>query len=123
MLATSTALQLARPPTARWQPKSCASRRDGAERGELRIAAGARRDDGDLGRPGIRCGTAALIADLEDARLRRNELPVWILTGAGWKDLQRLTADAERIPRIGPTDIGDRIDTRANSLAHTPRAG
>lgn len=73
--------------------------------------------------PASAAGLAALIADVQDARLSRKDHPVLILTGAGWKDLQRFAAHAERIPHIGPTDVGARIDTWADSLAQTPRVG
>lgn len=60
--------------------------------------------------PAAAAGLAALVLDHECGRIGADDHPVMILTGAGWKDLSRLTAEAERVALVDLGEVTDRID-------------
>lgn len=60
--------------------------------------------------PAAAAALAALIDDVEHDRLEPGSHPVLILTGAGWKDLSRFTADAEQIPLVDLGDVSEHIE-------------
>ncbi|NED94759.1 pyridoxal-phosphate dependent enzyme [Phytoactinopolyspora alkaliphila] len=50
--------------------------------------------------PAAAVGLAALLTDLDRGRIDAGHHPVLLLTGAGWKDQNRFTAQAARIPAV-----------------------
>lgn len=56
--------------------------------------------------PASAASLAALIADRSEGRIGRTDIPVVLLTGAGWKDLSRFSRSAERpIESISVSEI------------------
>lgn len=53
---------------------------------------------------------AAMLEDVARRRLHATDHPVLVLTGAGWKDLARFAADADRIPLITINEVARHID-------------
>ena len=66
--------------------------------------------------PASAAGLAALMRDVERGRVGRDDHPVLILTGAGWKDLGRFAADADRLPTVDLSEIAERMDKWAAAL-------
>ena len=67
--------------------------------------------------PAAASSLAALIRDLDDGRVARDDEPVIVLTGAGWKDLGAFAPLAEQIPRVGVEAVPGAIDAWAQSIA------
>lgn len=42
--------------------------------------------------------------------------PVLVLTGAGWKDLGRFAADADRLPTVQLEDVTEHVDRWVGTL-------
>lgn len=66
--------------------------------------------------PASATGLAAVIRDVAAGRLGGTDHPVLVLTGAGWKDLDRFAAAAERIPEVGLDGVAERVDRWAGEV-------
>lgn len=78
------------------------------------------RSEGLFAEPAGAAGLAALIADVRSGRVGRDDHPVIVLTGAGWKDLGRFGAAADRIPVVSVDDVSQRVDTWVAENRHRP---
>lgn len=72
--------------------------------------------EGTFVEPAAAAGLAALMRDAERGRIARDDHPVLILTGAGWKDMGRFAADADRLPTVALDDVAERMDSWAAAL-------
>ncbi|GAA4664500.1 pyridoxal-phosphate dependent enzyme [Amycolatopsis dongchuanensis] len=60
--------------------------------------------------PAAAAGLAALTADVHAGRVGGEDEPVLVLTGAGWKDLNRFAPDLARISPLGLDEVPAAID-------------
>jgi threonine synthase len=60
--------------------------------------------------PASAASLAALVSDVEQGQVSRGASPVLVLTGAGWKDLSRLSPDLARIPPVRLEMVSEAID-------------
>lgn len=77
------------------------------------------RTEGVFVEPASATSIAAVIVDLAQRQLRPTD-PVLILTGAGWKDLARFAAEAERVPLITVEEVARRVDKWCSGDRRTP---
>lgn len=63
--------------------------------------------------PAAAAALACLIVDCDRGRVGGDDHPVLILSGAGWKDLGRFAADAERLPVVDHNEVSTYVDSWA----------
>ncbi|WP_162606251.1 pyridoxal-phosphate dependent enzyme [Jiangella asiatica] len=66
--------------------------------------------------PAAATALAALIRDVGTDRVGRDDHPVLILSGAGWKDLGRFAGAAADLPVVSFPDVAGRVDEWASHL-------
>ncbi|GAA3810572.1 pyridoxal-phosphate dependent enzyme [Amycolatopsis tucumanensis] len=109
-----SALQLPSPPDGRRAAESVRSTRGWAgavpDTAILEAQRALASTEGVFAEPASACALAVLIDDVRRGRIGSHDDVVLVVTGAGWKDLNRFHGDAERLRTVAVRDVATNVD-------------